>query len=91
MISRGSSIAASTSRSYAPKERFSAAQRLRIGARAAISGVLLGGWVGADTYRYPAGELPSEQLPRRIPPEQTSLANVATHGGIRGMAGLLTD
>ncbi len=42
------------------------------------------------TYRYPAGG-PSEQLPRRIPPEQAALANVAAHGGIRGMARLLSD
>ena len=30
----------------------------------------------------------SKQLPRRVASEQAPLANVAAHGGIRGMAGL---
>ena len=33
----------------------------------------------------------SKQLPRSVADEQAPLTDVATHGGIRGMAGLLPD
>ena len=43
------------------------------------------------TYCYPAGELPSEQLPRCAPSEQAAFSNVCSHGRHGGMTGLCSD